>query len=113
VIALSLPDKPTHLRHDDLLSIVAELYGLRLRDLRGRSRLAIIARGRRVVCFIAHEDMGLSHRAVGQLLGGMHYSSSVHHVTRARELLETDSRFRLEVEYVRGCLRGTGSNQGD
>jgi chromosomal replication initiator protein len=55
---------------DEIARAVAEKFGLKLRDLKGSTRRAIVAEGRHLAMYLARRHTSLSFRAIGDYFGG-------------------------------------------
>jgi len=55
---------------DEITRAVAEKFGLKLRDLKGSTRRAVVAEGRHLAMYLARQYTPLSFRAIGDYFGG-------------------------------------------
>ena len=54
---------------DEIARSVAEKFGLKVRDLRGSTRRAVVAEGRHLAMYLARRQTSLSFRAIGAYFG--------------------------------------------
>ena len=96
-------------RHVDaaaVLDVVARHYGVRLEDLRGKSREHGIAWARQVAMYLLREETPASLLQIGQLLGGRDHTTIMHGCARVAKSLAADERVRREITNMRASLRG-------
>ncbi len=69
---------------DAIARAVAERFGLKLRDLKGSTRRAVVAEGRHLAMYLARRQTRLSFRAIGAYFGGRD-PATVRHACQATE----------------------------
>lgn len=75
------------LRSREILEEVAAKHGLRVDDLRSKSRLHVLVAARQEASFRLRTELGLSLPAIGRLLGGRDHTTILHAVKRHAEVL--------------------------
>jgi len=90
---------------EDILSSVAEGFGVTVEELKGPGRSARVARPRQVGILLLHEEAALSRSQIGRLLGGRDHSTISYGLERAGKLLEADAELRRRVRMLREGLR--------
>jgi chromosomal replication initiator protein len=69
---------------DKIARGVAERFGLKIRDLKGPTRRAVVAEGRHLAMYLARRQTSLSFRAIGAYFGGRD-PATVRHACNAAE----------------------------
>jgi chromosomal replication initiator protein len=64
----------------------AKLYGLRVADITGPSRRAVVVRARDLAAWLARDVGGLSYPELGHVFGGRHHTTMMVAVKRGRQM---------------------------
>lgn len=84
-----------------VLSVVAEFYDLREKDLVSSSRKKEIVRARQVVMFLLRQELKGSFPFIGSKLGGKDHTTVIHSCEKIARELETDKNLEEEVELIK------------
>ena len=100
-----LPRKD-EVRPDDVLSKVAEVFGVTVDRLLGRDRSQDIALPRQVAMYLLREESNFSLPQIGNALGGRDHTTVMYACDKVADLLERDDRLRRQVIKVREQIFG-------
>ena len=100
-----LPRKD-EVRPDDVLSKVAEVFGVTVDRLLGRDRSRDIALPRQVAMYLLREESNFSLPQIGNALGGRDHTTVMYACDKVADLLERDDRLRRQVIKVREQIFG-------
>ncbi len=89
---------------DDIIATVAQYYGFKPADIRGKTRKAPIAKARQVVMYLAREVAMLSSSAVGQSLGGRHHTTVLHGHEYVKTQVLIDYSLKSQIDEIEGIL---------
>lgn len=78
----------------EILSLVANKFGLSTEELLSPSRKSEIALARQIAAYLCRFRLGLSFPELGKILGGKDHSTVMHAVKKIKFLLETDKKTR-------------------
>ena len=92
---------------EDVLAVVASVFGVEKERLLGRERSRIIALPRQVAMYVLREDGNISLPQIGDSMGGRDHTTVMHACNKVSGLIETDSKLRRKVIEVREKLYGT------
>jgi chromosomal replication initiator protein len=91
-----------------VVAAVARHFGVRVEDLRGKSREHGIAWARQVAMYLLREETPASLLQIGRQLGGRDHTTVMHGCSRVSKALDADARLRTEIATLRATLRGQG-----
>ncbi len=91
---------------DQILSVVAIYYALRVDDLTGPRRTRNIARARQVVMYLARGLTDMSLPQIGQSLGGRDHSTIIYGCDKIGALFEKDNDVRRQILEIKNRLSG-------
>lgn len=91
----------------EVVSVVADRYGLEEAALRGPRRDQRTALARHVAMFLLREELHLSLADVGKTLGGWHHSSVIHGCRRIRLQTSEQTALREDLTVLRQRLDNT------
>ena len=98
---------------DEIVRAVAEKFGLKVRDLRGSTRRAVVAEGRHLAMYLARRHTSLSFRAIGAHFGGRDPATVRHACAAAAGRIAADPALLAACESLaRGWGRGRGDGRG-
>lgn len=89
-----------------VLQAVADVFGLNLDDLIGRSRSRDIALPRQVAMYLMREEVNSSLPQIGEALGGRDHTTVMYACEKVADMIERDDRLRRQVLQVRERLYG-------
>ena len=92
----------------EIMSMVANFYGISQADLSGSSRIQAIAQARQIAMYICREQTGLSLPKIGQLFGGRDHSTVLYACNKIREDM---NRKREIYSHVTDIITRIKSNQ--
>ena len=82
---------------DGIVSVVTEHYGVRIADLKSKSRLRSIVIPRQVAMYLAKELTNLSLKSIGYHFGGRDHSTVIHAIQTVNDLMDTNKDMAKEV----------------
>lgn len=94
-------------RPDQILSRVAEAYGVTVADLRGRSRKPQIVQARQAAMLALRRLTDLSSGEIGEQLDGRDHSTVLYGAAQAEARLLADDDFRRRFDLVIALPRVT------
>jgi chromosomal replication initiator protein len=97
---------------DEIARAVAERFGLKVRDLRGATRRAVVTEGRHLAMYLARRQTSLSFKAIGVYFGGRDPATVRHACNAAEALINADPALFAAVESFKG-LRTEGLRTRD
>lgn len=89
---------------EGILKSVAAIFGVRINDLRGTSRMKEIAFPRQVAMYLAKEMINDSLIKLSQSFGGKTHSTLIHAWKKITEQLEKDETLKRQVEMAKRNL---------
>jgi chromosomal replication initiator protein len=93
---------------DEIARAVAERFGLKLRDLKGSTRRAVVAEGRHLAMYLARRQTDLSFRAIGAYFGGRDPATVRHACAAAEARIQADPALLAALD---GLARGWGTGE--
>lgn len=90
---------------DDILKSVSRHYGVRQKDVLGKTRKHAIVLARQVSMFLCHKYMDLSYSQIGREVGKRDHSTVLHSCNTINARIATDRAFRKEVEDIEAVLK--------
>lgn len=94
------------LHPDSVINAVCDFYNIKSTQLKGERRDSIFVKPRQVCMFLLKEDVRLSLKEIGNLLGGRDHTTVIHGVDKITNLLKTEVRLNDELVYLRGKIQG-------
>lgn len=89
----------------DIKSLTADYYQIRVEDIDLKKRTKEIANARQVAMYIARETTDLSFPKLGEEFGGRDHSTVKHACDKVKKLIETDNKFRFDIEKLLSKIR--------
>ncbi len=89
---------------DQIVSQVAETFGISEEELLGRSRSHDIALPRQVAMFLMREEANYSLPQIGETLGGRDHTTVMYGCDKVADLLERDDTLRRQVHQIKELL---------
>jgi chromosomal replication initiator protein len=97
------------LKPGDVLSIVANAFGISNERLLGRERTREVALPRQVAMYLMREEGGVSLPQIGEYIGGRDHTTVIYACEKVTDMMETDDRFRRQILNIREQLYGHAS----
>ncbi|MDO5651732.1 MAG: chromosomal replication initiator protein DnaA [Moraxella sp.] len=92
------------LNAENIKAVVAEYYGLSVKDLAGKKRTRNIARPRQIAMALTREFSKDSYPDIGQAFGGRDHSTVMHACQTVVELRESDPVFEKDYQSLSATL---------
>lgn len=89
---------------EEILTVVAETFGLKVGDLTGQSKLRQTAWPRRLAIYLARELTGLTTTRIGQALGGRDHSTVIHALKKINGELNNPPQLEVAENIKRTLL---------
>lgn len=96
--------QPVQLEPEQVLAVVASVFGISLDDLLSRSRSREVALPRQVAMYVMREDINKSLPQIGEVLGGRDHTTVMHGCEKVADMMEHDDGLRKQVLRVREKL---------
>ena len=90
---------------EEILRLVAQRFGVRVEDLKGKRRSKEVVLPRQVAMYLIRERLRASLPEIGQIFGGRDHTTVLHAVQKVEKLMAEDPRLR---ELVEGLLEELG-----
>ena len=90
----------------DIVTAVANAYGLSAEKLLGRDRSRNIALPRQIAMYLCREEANASLPQVGAALGGRDHTTVMYACEKVADLIERDDRLRRQIVQIREQLYG-------
>ncbi len=100
--------RPTTVTLDELVTTVADFYGIARDDLLGRGRNKEVVHPRQVVMYLAREELEITLPQIGDALGGRDHTTVIYGVGKITEAIESDDIIRREILAIRERLYNRG-----
>lgn len=100
-ILAAKPDPPSV---PTILEIVAQFYGLTVKELLSRSRSRRIALPRQIAMYILREEVQLSFPQIGEEVGGRDHSTAMHAYDKISKLVAEDDAKRREIIEIKNVM---------
>lgn len=94
-------DIDTEVGIDFIQKTCSDYYGIKLEDLKAKTRKKEIVTARQVAMYFSKEFTNHSLKSIGYHFGGRDHSTVIHAVQTVNDLMETDSAFRNAVNEQR------------
>lgn len=92
------------LNADNIKAVVAEYYGISVKDIMGKKRSRNIARPRQVAMALTRQFTNDSYPDIGQAFGGRDHSTVMHACDKVNELREEDPVFDRDYQTLSATL---------
>ena len=94
------------LETDQVLEIVASVFGISTEQLCGRGRSREVVLPRQVAMYLMREDANVSLPQIGAALGGRDHTTVMYACDKVADMIERDDRLRRQVIQIRERLYG-------
>jgi len=100
-----LPQRKT-LSTEQVVTAVAESFGIKAEVLTGRGRSQEIALPRQIAMYLMRQEANVSLPQIGMALGGRDHTTVIYACDKVADLIERDDRLRRQVLQIREQLYG-------
>ncbi|GGZ39761.1 chromosomal replication initiator protein DnaA [Echinicola pacifica] len=94
-------DIETEVGIDFIQKTISDYYGIKLEDLKAKTRKKEIVVARQVAMYFSKEFTNHSLKSIGYHFGGRDHSTVIHAVQTINDLIETDTAFRNAINELR------------
>lgn len=91
---------------DDVVSKVADAFGVAVDRILGRERSRDVALPRQIAMYLLREEANISLPQIGHAIGGRDHTTVMYACNKVADMLETDDRLRRQVIEIRDQLYG-------
>ncbi len=84
-----------------ILSVVAKHYGLKTKEVKGRSRKKEIAIARHIAAYLLRKELEYPLKRVGEILGGRDHTTIMHSEEKIDRLFSTNQEIRHDILEMR------------
>lgn len=91
---------------DDVINYVCEYYRIKPTQLKGPKRDASLVKARHVAMFILKNDLKLTHKDIGGLLGGRDHTTIMHGVEKIEKNVQNKDEIAGDIMGIIKFLRG-------
>jgi chromosomal replication initiator protein len=104
-LADMLPHR-TEVEPEQILSTVANVYGISKERMLGRDRSRQVAFPRQIAMYLLREEANISLPQIGETLGGRDHTTVMYGCDKIADLLERDDKIRREIIEIKERLYG-------
>ena len=90
---------------NQILTMVANHFGVAVRDLASPVRTHQLVLARQVAMYLLRTRLNLSLKEIGHLFGGKDHSTVLHAITKVQALIARDPSFSSQLEQLKKALR--------
>lgn len=91
---------------DEVVSKVADSFGITVDRILGRERSRDVALPRQIAMYLLREEANISLPQIGDAIGGRDHTTVIYACNKVADMLETDDRLRRQVIEIRDQLYG-------
>lgn len=91
---------------DEIARLISKQMGLKLADLKGKSRKSTTVKARGIAIYLTRQMTGLSLKEIGRYFGGRDHTTIAHHVGETETRLTQDIQWRDFALNIRETLLG-------
>jgi len=106
IALVDLAPQRTSIETDQVLDVVASVFGVTHDRLLGRDRSREVALPRQVAMYLLREEANVSLPQIGEALGGRDHTTVMYACEKVADLIERDDRLRRQVIQIREQLFG-------
>ncbi len=88
----------------NVVSKVAEFYGIDQDSIYEKTRRREVVRPRQVIMYILREDFNISYPTIGNKLGGRDHTTVIHSCDKIKREIIVDSELSTEIQNIRSLL---------
>jgi chromosomal replication initiator protein len=100
--SFSRPQKTVSVKN--VVSKVAEFYGIDEESIYEKTRRREVVRPRQVIMYILREDFSVSYPTIGTKLGGRDHTTVIHSCEKVKKEVSMDSELAKEIQDIRSLL---------
>jgi chromosomal replication initiator protein len=108
-LLVDLLPNPTEIQPKEVVSKVAEAWGVSVDRLLSRERTKEVALPRQIAMYLLRQEANISLPKIGEALGGRDHTTVMYACEKVSDLLERDDRFRRQVVEIRQQIYGQAS----
>lgn len=101
ILEIDTESKRKRISPRDIVISVCKTFGVSVRDIRGKRRLAEFVEPRQVCMYLLRQELGLPLETIAKELNRQDHTTVLHAIDRVEERMETDEDFRERVKEVR------------
>lgn len=101
--AVKVDNKP--LTIDDIIESVCNHYGLKVSDVRGKSRKRDYVTARQVAMYLAQKHTKMPASRIGKLIGNLDHSTVIYGCAKVEKRMKVEKTFTEEIESIETSLR--------
>jgi chromosomal replication initiator protein len=102
----------TEVQPNDIISKVANVFGVSMERMLGRDRSREVAFPRQIAMYLLREEANISLPQIGEALGGRDHTTVMYGCEKVADLMERDNHLRRQVIEIREQLYGQPSMVG-
>ncbi len=99
-------ERSTHVHPDDVINFVCEYYRIKTTQLKGPKRDAALVKARHVTMYILKNDLKLTLKDIGGLLGGRDHTTIMHGVEKIEKSVENKDSVMGDIMGITKLFRG-------
>lgn len=99
-------EKPLHIYPDDVINYVCEYYRIKPTQLKGPKRDASLVKARHITMFILKNDLKLTLKDIGGLLGGRDHTTIMHGVEKVDKSIRNKEAVVGDIMGITKLFRG-------
>jgi len=103
---VDLLPRRSEVQPEQVISMVAEGYGVSMERMLGRERSRQVALPRQIAMYLLREEANISLPRIGELLGGRDHTTIMYGCGKVADLLERDDKLRRQVIDIKERLYG-------
>ena len=96
---------PKQITLDVIQNMVTRFYGISIENIQSELSPREISKTRQVCMFFSVEMTKNNYEAIGYFFGGRDHSSVSYSIKTVNDLIETDKKFRLQINYLRKRIK--------
>lgn len=89
---------------EQIIGVVSAYFGMPVSRLRAKSRSRPNVEARQIAAYFMRQKTRLGLREIGEMLGGRDHTTAIHSINTAKDLIQTDERFRENVDKINRLL---------
>lgn len=88
ILGERLIKRSSQITPDSILNTTAEFYGIKIKDLKGRSRKSEIVNPRQIAMYLLKKQFDISLVQIGEYLGGRDHTTVMHAIDKIEKIIE-------------------------
>ena len=92
------------LRPDKIIKFVADFYGIKHAEIKGKRRLKQIVFPRQIAIYLLRNEVNLAYQEIGRIFGGKDHTTIMHSEKKIIKLIEESDQVRGEIENIKRGL---------